>query len=66
MPKKRTQTERRDKDAGHALVASSDVAGSAPSAMDKFKALARRIVGVPRREYAEAERRYRESKDDKN
>jgi hypothetical protein len=60
MTKKHRQVERLDKD--EAPIASSDSTAAIPP-MERFRLLARRIVRVPREEYADAERQYRETKD---
>jgi hypothetical protein len=65
MPKDRSPTEKESGKAEDAPIASSDAAEQT-SPMDKFKAIARRIVRVPREEYSEAERRYRESRTNKS
>jgi hypothetical protein len=65
MPKDRSPTEKESGKAEDAPIASSDAAEHAPSPIEKFKVLARRIIRVPREEYAEAERRYRESRTNK-
>jgi hypothetical protein len=62
MAQRRNTETKRGKD--EASVASSDAASSARP-MDKFKSLARRIINVPRKEYAEIERRNQEAKDRK-
>jgi hypothetical protein len=59
MAQRRNRTEQNDKE--EAPAASTDVAASA-SPMYKFRSLARKIVGVPRQEYEEAEEQYRKSK----
>jgi hypothetical protein len=61
MAPRRSRTEKSDK---AEAVASSDLA-DAPSPMDRFKSVARRVVRVSREEYAEAERQYRETRDAK-
>jgi hypothetical protein len=58
MAKRQSHIEKGDKIEG---VASSDAAGGA-SPMDKFKSIAKRIIGVPREEYNNAERRYQEKR----
>jgi hypothetical protein len=48
-----------------ASVTSKDSASST-SPMERFRSLARRIIGVSREEYLEAERRYQEAKGNKS
>ena len=58
MARHKSPTEKHDK--GAAPIASSDSA-SETKPIERFKSLARRLVNVPRKEYSDAEREYRES-----
>ena len=60
MAKTRSPRERRDKAAGN--VESLGTVTQATDAMERFKSLAKRLLGVSREQLQEAERRYQKAR----